>query len=98
MSEATRLLSQINEGYRKMAAFAEALDWDRLVNEWQNTHPDLTRLRQIPFEHLPAQEREQAAKQIAELLKLEQSISARALPWMEQVRPLLDVFQQYPLG
>ena len=98
MNDATSLLDRIGEGYRKMAALADALDWDTLTAEWQGIHPDIVKLQHTPLDRLTGKERAQAAKQITELLELEQRISARIVPWMEQTRPLLEVFRKYPLG
>jgi hypothetical protein len=98
MSDATPLLDRIGEGYRKMAVLAEALDWDDLIAEWQGIHPEIVKLQKIPLDRLTGKERAQAAKQITELLELGERISARIVPWMEQTRPLLEVFRKYPLG
>ena len=95
--DALPLLERIGESHRRMTALAEALDWDALLEEWQNIHPKITELQQIPLDRLSADERAQASKQIAELLKFEERISARITPWMEQVSPLLEVFRKFPL-
>jgi hypothetical protein len=98
MSEAMLLLGRIGKACQKMAALADALDWDLLVAEWPGVHADIARWRQIPLEQLTGEERAHAAEQIAELLEFQQKILARVVPWMEQARPLLDVFRKYPLG
>jgi hypothetical protein len=97
MSAALTLLGHIGESHRRMAALAEALDWDGVVGEWQRIYPEIVELRQIPLDRLAGRERTEAAERIAELLEFEKRISARITPWMEQVQPLLETFRKYPL-
>ncbi|MDR0440383.1 MAG: hypothetical protein LBI59_05280 [Candidatus Accumulibacter sp.] len=98
MNAVLTLLDHIGEGYRRMVALANTLDWDGLAEEWQRIHPEIVELRRMTLlDHLNGQERTQAARQVAELLGFEERITARITPWMEQVRPLLAVFRKYPL-
>jgi hypothetical protein len=97
MNAVLPLLDRIGESHRRMVALAEALDWDGIVAEWRSIHPEIVELQRIPLDRLTAGERAQAAQRIAELLALEKRISARITPWMEQVRPLIEVFRKYPI-
>ncbi|MDR0440372.1 MAG: hypothetical protein LBI59_05225 [Candidatus Accumulibacter sp.] len=98
MSATLTLLDHIGESYRRMVTQADALDWDGLAEEWQRIHPKIVQLQRMTlFDHLGGQERTQAARQVAELLGFEERIKARITPWMEQVRPLLEVFRKYPI-
>jgi hypothetical protein len=97
MNAALSLLDRIGESHRRMAALADALDWDGIVAEWQGIHPQIVELRRMALDRLTDREREQAARQIAELLEFEKRISARITPWMEQARPLVETFRKYPV-
>jgi hypothetical protein len=98
MNAALTLLERIGESHRRMAEMAEALDWDGLVEEWRSIQPAIVESQRIPLDRLTDEERAQAAERMAELLALEERISARITPWMEQARPLLEVFRKYPLS
>ena len=98
MEAVLALLDQISEAYRRMDAMAEASDWDGLVIEWQNLYPKILELRQIPLSSLMGETRAQVARQIAELVEFQERISARILPWMDRVQPLLEVFRKYPVN
>jgi hypothetical protein len=91
------LLERIAASHRRMAALAEALDWDGLVAEWRDIHPRIIELEGLPLDHLSERERAQAVKQMTGLIEFEKQISARIAPWMEQVRPMLETFRKYPL-
>ena len=91
------LLDHIGASHQRMTALADVLDWDGLDAEWRRVHPKILELQQIPLDQLTGRERAQAAKQIASLLESEKRISARVGPWLEQARPLVDVFRKFPL-
>jgi hypothetical protein len=97
MDAVPALLERIGEAHRRMAAMAEALDWDGIIGEWQGISPQIAELRQIPLDRLTGETRAQAVRRIAELVELEERISARITPWMDQARPLLEVFRKYPI-
>jgi hypothetical protein len=97
MDAALALLERIGESHRRMAALAEALDWEGLVAEWRGIHPSIAELRELPLDRLDDRERRRAAGLITELIEFEKRISARITPWMEQVLPLLETFRKYPL-
>jgi hypothetical protein len=97
MDAALVLLERIGESHRRMAALAEALDWEGLVAEWRDVHPDIAELRELPLDRLNDPERAKAARLISDLIEFEKRISARITPWMEQVLPLLETFRKYPL-
>jgi hypothetical protein len=97
MDAALVLIERIGESHRRMVALADALDWDGLVAEWRDIHPRVAELRELPLDRLDGGERARAASLIAELIGFEERITARITPWMEQVRPLLEVFREYPL-
>ncbi|MDR0577052.1 MAG: hypothetical protein LBI87_05855 [Candidatus Accumulibacter sp.] len=98
MNDDLALLGRIGEAHRRMAEMADALDWDGIVEEWESVYPAITELRQVSLDRMTGGERDQATRQIAELVELQKRISARITPWMEQVRPLLETFRKYPLG
>ncbi|MDR2613974.1 MAG: hypothetical protein LBC91_01420, partial [Candidatus Accumulibacter sp.] len=54
---ALALLERIGESHRRMAALAEVLDWDGLVDEWRNIHPEVARLRGMALDRLNGRER-----------------------------------------
>jgi hypothetical protein len=97
MDDALALLERIGASHRRMAALAEALDWDGLVAEWRDIHPSIAELGEFPLDRLDDRERVQAASLIAEFIEFEKQIAARIAPWMEQVRPLLEIFRKHPL-
>jgi hypothetical protein len=97
MDAALALLERIGESHRRMAALAEALDWDGLVAEWRGIHPRIAELKELPLDRLDGPERVRAARLITGLIEFEKGISARITPWMEQVQPLLETFRKYPL-
>lgn len=97
MDAVLSLLERIGESHRRMAALAEALDWDGLVDEWRDIQPSITELSELPLDRLGDRERARASRLIAELIEFEKEISARITPWMEQVQPLLEIFRKYPL-
>jgi hypothetical protein len=97
MDAVPALLERLGEAHRRMAIMAEALDWDGLVGEWQGLAPQIAELRRISLDRLTGETRARAVRQIAELVELEERISARIAPWMDQARPLLEVFRKYPI-
>jgi hypothetical protein len=97
MDAALALLERVGASHRRMAALAEALDWDGLVAEWRDIQPRIIELEGLPLDRLSERERARAVRQMAGLVEFEKQISARIAPWMEQVRPLLETFRKYPL-
>jgi hypothetical protein len=97
MDAALALLEHIGESHRRMAALADALDWDGLSAEWRGIQPHIVELSELPLDRLDDRERTRAVSLMTELIEFEKRISARITPWMEQVRPLLEIFRKYPL-
>jgi hypothetical protein len=97
MTAALTLIERIGESHGRMAALADALDWDGLVAEWRDISPHIVELRALPLDRLDDRERARAASLMTELIEFEKRISARITPWMEQVRPLLEIFRKHPL-
>jgi hypothetical protein len=91
------LLDRIGESHRRMADLADELDWDSVVKEWQSIYPEIVELKRLSLDRLKGRERVRAARQITEMLEFEERISARIIPWMDQVQPLLKTFRQHPL-
>ncbi|MDR2452405.1 MAG: hypothetical protein LBE85_11715 [Candidatus Accumulibacter sp.] len=98
MEAALVLLDRVAEAHHRMDAMAEALDWDGIIGEWQEVYPRIVELRQLPLDRLGEVPRARAARRIAELIELQERISARITPWMEQAQPLLEVFRKYPVS
>ena len=98
MTDALTLLRNIGSSHERMAQLADKLDWQGVNAEWANAHPMLLELGKISLEKLPPQERTEAAQLIRKLLALEEQVSARATPWLDQARPLLESFRKYPLN
>ncbi len=97
MTDTLTLLRNIGRSHERMAQLAEKLDWQGVNAEWANASPMLLELKKTPLEKLPSQERTEAARLIRKLLALEEQVSARAAPWLDQARPLLESFRKYPL-
>ncbi|MDR1708696.1 MAG: hypothetical protein LBS70_03160 [Candidatus Accumulibacter sp.] len=97
MEDALALLDRIGESHRRMAAMADKLDWDNLAAEWQAIQPALAELRDLAIERRPPAERAEAAKRATELLALQKHITDRVAPWLDQARPLIEVFRKYPI-
>ena len=91
------LLREINTCHENMLLMAKALDWDGVSKEWQGTESNFFTLMKTSLTELRGNDRAEARQLIENLLKLQKLISAQAKPWMDQVRPLLDSFDRYPL-
>ena len=90
------LLSDIGKTHERIVELANQLDWDGVNDEWKIALQKLLVLRTFPLDQLSGQEREEAIQHIRKLLELEERISGKITPWLEQVRPLLESFDKYP--
>ncbi len=98
MSATLTLLRDLDKLYRAMVKSAEALDWDELERSWTSAESNFARLKQSPLAtSLEFSERREARELIESLLARQQQINDRVRPWMDQVRPLLDSFDRFPL-
>jgi hypothetical protein len=80
-----------------MAQMANALDWDGVGSAWEGAEVRLALLRKIPLTELKGNERLEARHLIGNVLRLQNLISEQAKPWMDEVRPLLESFDRFPL-
>ena len=97
MSAPVLLLRELNECHENMARMADVLDWDSIGLLWQGAETSFAALMKIPLAELTGNERIEARQLIENLLKLQKLVSEQAKPWMDQVRPLLESFDRYPL-
>lgn len=98
MTGALTLLKDIGKSHERMVHLTGQLDWSGVIKEWGEMSPKLVELKRLPLNQLSARERLEASEQLAKLIALEEQISARITPWMEQVQPLLETFRKYPLN
>ncbi|MEI7431780.1 MAG: flagellar protein FliT [Betaproteobacteria bacterium] len=91
------LLQKLNDSHQNMLRMADALDWDGLEKSWQDAEVAFAALMKIPLNQLTGNERSEVRKLIENLLELQKLISGQVKPWLEQVRPLLESFERYPL-
>ena len=96
MSRAITLLEELCAIHQQMAKDAEQLDWDKIHQGEGAIEKNLAELKTIELAGLPEEEREKIIRLIEETLALQNKISGRVLPWMEQVKPLLDSFYKKP--
>jgi hypothetical protein len=80
-----------------MSRMSDALDWDGLEKTWQAAEASFSALLKTPLSDLPLSERNEARQLLENLLSLQKHISGKTLPWMDQVKPLLESFERYPL-
>ncbi|MQY51578.1 hypothetical protein HCX48_07990 [Rhodocyclus tenuis] len=92
MSTATPLLRTLRDIHHLMLEHAKTLDWEAAAADWATAEPGFAALARSPLAQLPLAERQEAALLVRELLDLQQRFSDLALPWLEQVRPLLESF------
>lgn len=98
MSISLTLLRELDKRHATMVRLAETLDWDSLDKEWQAAENDFAALmKQPPLSAIPSSERPEIQQLVDNLLAQQKLISERVHPWMEQVRPMLDSFDRYPL-
>jgi Flagellar protein FliT. len=97
-SPALTLLNDIGKSHERMVRLAGQSDWDGVSGEWNVALRMLLELRQFSPDQLSGHERAEAAQQIEKLLELEAQLSGQISPWLEQVRPLLESLDKYPLG
>ncbi len=98
MSTSLVLLRELDKRHATMLRLAEALDWDNLDKEWQAAEIDFSALmKQPPLSAIASSERAEIQQLVDKVLAQQKLISERVLPWMEQVRPMLDSFDRYPL-
>jgi hypothetical protein len=97
MASALHLLRMAEEHHRRMVSLAEQLDWDGVNREWEGIYPALLELQKMSLNELPASEGGEVRHLIEGLLDCQKQLSSKIIPWMEQVRPLLQSFKEYPL-
>ena len=97
MNKAIELLQELCVLHEHMFQLAEKLEWSKISQPWFLAETKLDELRKISLVDLSESDRHQATELIETLLTLQNKISERAVPWMEQVRPLLDSFDKHPL-
>lgn len=97
MTTPVTLLKDIGESHERMVELSSELDWDGLVGEWRSSYPKILELKKTPLNRLTGAERAEASRLIAKLIALEEQVSGRISPWMDQVRPLLETFRKYPI-
>jgi hypothetical protein len=95
MSPSLTLLSALRDRHDQLSKQADELDWDGLAAGWQEVEIMFTALAKIPLSDIPLTEKTEARQYIEELLATQKKLSACILPWMEQVRPLLDSFSRF---
>lgn len=98
MTATLQLLQALEAHHAHMVLLAEKLDWEAVNQEWGEIHPQLVELKDISFTSLTASERSIAFRLIEKLIRQEECITERIVPWMEQVRPLLESFKNFPLN
>lgn len=92
------LLRELDAQHGIMVGMANALDWDGLNQTWQATEINIATLTKLKLlSALAPNEIPEARKLLGNLLAQQKFISERVKPWMEQVRPLLDSFNRFPL-
>jgi hypothetical protein len=97
MTSALIHLRQLNAYHETMSRMSDALDWDGLEKTWHAAESSFSALVKTPVASLSVSERTEARQLIEKLLSLQKHISGKTIPWMDQVRPLLDSFERYPL-
>lgn len=91
------LLSELEQNHEQMAVLAERLDWDQFIPLWQRALPRFDELRSYRLEALPGKERQQAYDCLHHLLTCQNQVIGHIVPWMEQIRPLLQSFRGHPM-
>lgn len=97
MTAALTLLRELNNDHQNMAQMAIILDWDGVSSVWETAETRLSLLRKMSLTELQGNDRLEARQLIENVLKLQDLISEQAKPWMDQVRPLLESFDRFPL-
>jgi len=97
MSASLLLLRELHASHENMSRMARELDWDSLEREWQDSESNLAALMKISLTDFTGNERSEAQQLALNLLKLQKLISGQVKPWLDQVRPLLESFEHYPL-
>jgi hypothetical protein len=97
MTVALALLRELHSDHENMAQMASVLDWDGIGKAWEGVEVKLASLKKIPLIELKGNERQEARDLIEKVLRLQKLISDQAKPWMDQVRPLLESFDRFPL-
>jgi hypothetical protein len=97
MTSALIHLRQLNAYHETMSRMSDALDWDGLEKTWHAAEASFSALLKTPLSGLPLSERTEARQLLENLLSLQKHISGKTLPWMDQVKPLLESFERYPL-
>jgi len=97
MNKAIELLQELCVLHEHMVQSADKLEWDKIGQPWFLAEKKLDELRKISLVDLSTNDQHEVARLIETLLTLQSKISERAVPWMEQVRPMLDSFDKHPL-
>jgi hypothetical protein len=96
-TSALELLRDIEKRHEHMSRMADDLDWNGVRAEWNLAERQIKALQRFRLTDLTGADRTEAARLIRNQLALQQHISERARPWMDQVRPLLDCFKAHPI-
>ena len=92
------LLRDLDKRHKAMVDLANDLDWDGLDREWHAAEIHFAALmKKPPLAELTGSDYVEAQKLIGSLLAQQKLITDKVRPWMEQVRPMLDSFDRYPL-
>ena len=80
-----------------MALRAEKLEWDKITEEWATTETLFTKLQTFSLANLPPAERDEAEALIKKILAIQAAVTARAKPWMKDVKSMLESFDRNSL-
>jgi hypothetical protein len=98
MPTSLTLLRELATRHETMVSLANALDWDALDREWHAAESHFAVLmKRPPLAELTGSDYAEAQQLIGRLLAQQKLITEKVRPWMEQVRPMLDSFDRYPL-
>lgn len=96
MNSTIKLLHELQQQHEQMATLADRLDWESITQLWQATAPGFVELRTHPLGALQGNDRIEACESLHKLLTLQNQMLGRIIPWMEQVRPLLQSLRKTP--
>jgi hypothetical protein len=98
MPTSLALLRELDQRHKTMVRLANDLDWDGLDREWQAAESHFAELmKKPPPADLTGNDYAEAQQLMGSLLAQQKLITEKVRPWMEQVRPMLDRFDRYPL-
>lgn len=87
-------LRRLHACHLRMVESAGNLDWDRTTTLWSEAKPLYLELRNSPLAALAGSERDEGMRLVEAILSMHNEVEGRVLPWMEQVKPLLDSFSK----